>query len=103
MTKDVRKEQLTLLRFEKELAGLAAIVASGAVTAASASEKIGGETAHQAYADIQTALVHLAEVTAQAHNSLEANVETVGLKVLEASGGVPKGDPSVVIRSILGM
>ena len=33
MAKDVRKEQLVLLKFERKLAGLAAFVAAGSATA----------------------------------------------------------------------
>lgn len=103
MTKDVRKEQITLLRFEKELAGLAALVAAGAGTVAAANNKLGSDTAKQAYAEIQSALINLADVTSVAHQNLEETVEAVGLKALEVAGGVPKGDPSLVIRSILGL
>ena len=101
-TQDVRKEQLALLRFEKKLAGLAAVVAAGSATAASASDKVGAKAAEAAYADIQAALVNLADVTSKAHAALDDTVREAGLRALEAHG-MPKPDPSVVVRSILGL
>ena len=66
MAKDVPKEQITSLRFEKELAGMAALVATGTAAAVSASNKIGSVAAQEAYADIETALVNLADETSNA-------------------------------------
>ena len=104
MAKDVRKEQVTLLRFEKKLAALAAFVATGAATTASASSKIDPKAAEQAYADIQEALIHLADVTTKAHASLESIAQETGARALFASGGEPKPEPpAVLIRSILGL
>ncbi|MDZ7627684.1 MAG: hypothetical protein U5J99_04645 [Parvularculaceae bacterium] len=78
MTKDVRKEQVELLKFEKKLAGLAAFVAAGSATAASAAGKVNAEATMKAYADISNALVHLADVTTKAHAALEASVAGSG-------------------------
>lgn len=103
-SKDVRKEQLVLLRFEKELAGLAAFVAAaGASTAASAATKIDAEASAGAFDQIRQALVHLADVTASVHAQLEATVAAAGVKALEVTGGTPKDPPSEVVRSILGI
>lgn len=101
---DVRKEQIALLRFEKKLAGLAAIVSAGAATAASASEKINAEATMKAYDDIRAALVHLADVTTQAHAALQAQVVEAGLLALTIDGGgTPKNPPAEVVRSVLGI
>lgn len=104
MTKDVRKEQLVLLKFEKELAGLAAIVAAGSATAAAAADKINGEATAKAYEDIRLALVHLADITTAAHASLQSTAIEAGVRILEANGGgAPKNPPSEVVRSLLGI
>jgi xanthine dehydrogenase molybdopterin-binding subunit B len=104
MSKDVRKEQLVLLKFEKKIASLAAFVAAGSATAASASEKMGGDASAVAYDQIRQALVNLAEVTSNAHVVLEQTVAQAGLKSLDASGGVPKDPPTVeMVRSLLGL
>ncbi len=79
MSKDVRKEQVKLLQFEKRLVGLAAFLAAGASTAASASTKINHEAASRAYDDIRVALAHLADVTSQAHAALDASVASEGV------------------------
>jgi xanthine dehydrogenase molybdopterin-binding subunit B len=103
MTKDVRKEQLALLKFEQKLAALAAFVAASSATAASAADKINGEATMKAYEDIRGALVQLADVTAAAHQSLLASVAELGVRAFEVSGGTPKASASEVVRSILGI
>lgn len=103
MSKDVRKEQLVLLQFEKRLAALAAFVAAGAATAASASDKINAEATAKAYDDLKAALVHLGDVTGAIHAKLEAASIEAGARALQLSGGSPKNPPGDVVRSILGL
>ncbi len=104
MAKDVRKEQLVLLKFERKLAGLAAFVAAGSATAASASTKVNADATVKAYEDIRAALVHLADVTTQAHAALQSCVTEVGARALEATGGGhPKVTAAEGVRSILGI
>ncbi|MEL6212028.1 MAG: hypothetical protein AAFY22_06825 [Pseudomonadota bacterium] len=102
MSKDLRKEQVALLRFEKQIAGLAAALAAGSATAQAAQEKIGGDAAMQAYADLQASLIDLAETAGKAHEILNAHAEAVGATVLQANG-VPKRPPVEVVQSILGL
>ncbi len=102
--KDLRKEQLALLRFEKQIAGLAAVLAAGAVAAKGVDGKLHASQGAQAYADIQTALVNLADVTGQAHEALNAKALEAGATILQAAGGgLPKFEPSEAVRSILGL
>ncbi len=104
MMKDLRKEQLALLRFEKQIAGLAATLAAGVVVAKGVDGKLHASSGTEAYADIQTALVNLAEVTSQAHDVLNAKALEVGAKLFEAAGGgLPKIDPDGAVKSILGL
>lgn len=104
MTKDVRTEQLALLKFEQKLAALAAFVAASSATAASAADKINGEATLKAYQDIRQALVHLADVTTEAHAAMQATIADSGVRVLEATGGgAPKTPPSEVVRLLLGI
>lgn len=103
MKKDVRKEQLVLLRFEKQIAGLAATLAAGAATAKAADGKLDASEGVAAYAELQTALVNLAEVTSKAHETMNAKATEVGARVYEASGGIPKGEPLAVVKLILGI
>ncbi len=100
--KDIRKEQLALLRFEKQIAGLATVLAAGAATSASANDKLGGDAASQAYADIQASLVHLADVTAAAHEKLNVEAVELGFRVSQVFG-TPKPDGGRLVRSILGI
>ncbi|NWG90955.1 MAG: hypothetical protein HXY21_00395 [Parvularculaceae bacterium] len=103
MAKDVRKEQLVLLKFEEKLAGLAAFVAASAATAASAADKLNNGATMKAYDDISAALIHLADVTSQAHQALHAGALEAGARALQATGGTPKVSATEAVRSILGI
>lgn len=103
MSKDVRKEQLFLLKFEKKLTGLAAFLAAGSATAASAADKINAETTMKAYEDVRDALVRLAEVTGQAHQTLQQCAADAGARALQVGGGMPKPNSPEVVRSLLGL
>ncbi len=102
--KDLRKEQLALLRFEKQIAGLAVVLASGAAVAKGLDGKLHASYGAEAYADIQSALVNLADVTGKAHEALNAKAMEAGATLLQAAGGgLPKFEPSEAVRSILGL
>lgn len=100
---DIRKEQLALLRFEKRLAGLAAALATAGAAAKAADLKLGGGESEAAFADLQNALMLVAQTTGQAHEALNARAVEAGVKMLHASGGVPKSDPPQVVASLLGI
>ncbi|MEZ5922295.1 MAG: hypothetical protein R3C60_13230 [Parvularculaceae bacterium] len=103
MTKDVRKEQLKLLKFERKLAGLAAFFATTGVAAASAADKLNAEATLKAYQDIEAALLNLADVTTHAHAAMEASVVQASANMLQAAGGGPKASASEAVRSVLGL
>ncbi len=123
--KDLRSEQIALLRFEKSLkeaakekasgkpldkapvlAGLAAVTAAGA----SAAAKLGDASALQYAAEIERAalapndgnawLMNLAEVVSKSHNAIEALAEKGAFVFLQA-GGTPKENPPEVIAYLL--
>lgn len=102
---DLRKEQVTLLRIEKQIAGLAAVLAaSGAAAAKGVDGKLHALEGAQAYAQIEAALVNLADVTTKAHEALNVRALETGAMLLEASGGGrPKLGTGEVVRSILGI
>lgn len=103
MTKDLRKEQAVLLRFEKQIAGLAATLATLGAAAKAADGKLHATEATKAYADLQAALVNLAEATGEAHATVNAKAMEVGATVMQATGGLPKRPPAKVVESILGI
>jgi hypothetical protein len=103
MAKDVRKEQLVLLKFEEKLVGLAAFLAASAASAASAADKLNSDATMKAYEDVNAALVHLAEVTTQAHAVMQVGVIEAGARALQATGGTPKASATEAVRSILGI
>lgn len=103
MQTDIRKEQIALLRFEKQVVALAASLATIGVAAASAKQKLSSDEIDIAYTDLQNALMSLAETTTNVHEALNANAISVGAKMLEASGGLPKSMISGDVASIFGL
>lgn len=101
--RDLRKEQVILLRFEKQIAGLAATLAAAGVVAKTVDGKLAGDAGSTALTSVQAALVGLAEVTSQAHAALNAQAIDAGVRILNASGGTGKNPPTEVVRSILGI
>lgn len=101
--KDIRKEQLFLLRLEKQIAGLAATLAVGTGVAQAADAKLGAADASESLADLHAAVMNLAEVATHTHAALSARAAETGARILEASGGVPKDSAVKVVASILGI
>ena len=103
MSKCLKKEQVSLLRFEKKIAGLAATLAAGGVIAKSVDGKLNAMEGSASYTEIQAALVNLAEVTTHAHAVINAKAAEAGLETLQVIGGVPKRSVSSVVASIFGI
>ena len=101
--KDIRKEQLVLLRFEKQLAALAASCAAGAGAAQAADLKLASPEASAALGQVQNAILHLAEVTGAAHAALNSSALEAGVRILKATGGTPKESAAQVVTSIFGI
>ncbi len=103
MINDIRKEQLALLRVEKQIAGLAAVLAAGATAAQAADDKLQAPVGTDAFAEIQAAVVNLAEVTTRAHETMNAQAAELGARMFEAGGrGLPKDTTASVVASIFG-
>lgn len=101
---DLRKEQLALLRFEKQIAGLAVTLAAGAAIAKGVDGKLHASKGGEAFAEMQAALVNLADITAKAHDTIGAQATHAGATLLEAAGGGrPKVEASEAVRFILGI
>ena len=103
MSEDVRKEQVALLRFEKKVVGLAGALAAGVATAKAVDGKLHASDGAAAYAEMEAALMRLAEATSQAHDVLAAKATESGAIMLQATGGVPKRSVSSAVASILGI
>ncbi len=69
-SQDVRKEQIALLRFEKQLVAMAETLAAGSLTASSTDEKLQTREASIAYKKMKKALQNLADETGCAHETL---------------------------------
>lgn len=128
-SKDIRKEQIALLRFERVLpeqakqlvaggkvnrvsiaCGLASVVGASFV----ASYKLGSvePIAHAANAVVTYAanvaqgdklLMSMANIISDGHAAVERVAVEGGLRLLEAGGGTGKPDAASVVKSILGV
>lgn len=104
MKKSLKKEQVDLLKFEKQLLGLGAGLATlTGASAANAEQAVGGMVGEHAET-IQQAYLNLVEKVQAAHSAIEAGAVQAGFELLQARG-TPKEDPPVleVARSLLGI
>ena len=124
--KDLRPEQVKLLRFEKAIetacrdfvagkpldkAPVLASLAVATAAAASAAVKLGGDAPLKLAADLEAAaaspgegaawLVNLAEAATTSHNLLEALAQKGAFALLQVGGGTPKIEPSEKVASLL--
>lgn len=103
MKKNLKKEQVQLLRFEKELLGLGAGVAALTAGAGAGAEKVVGELASQQVANIQQAYLDLVETVQAAHNAVEASAAAAGAHFIQASG-TPKNTALLeMAKSVIGI
>ena len=101
MKKSLKREQIELLRFEKQLLGLGAgLSALTAGAAASATDKV-GEIAPAQAEQIQQAYLNLVETVQAAHDKVESAAVQTGVEFMVR--GVPKERTLLEIaRSLLG-
>lgn len=103
MKKSLKREQVDLLKFEKQLLGLGAGLAVLTAGAGANAQKVVGELAGDQAANIQHAYLNLVETVQAAHNAIESSAAAAGAELLRASG-TPKDPPLVEIaKSLLGM
>lgn len=100
---DLRKEQLMLWKFEKQLIALAATVAAGAATVKAVDGAIGGGSGPEALSRVQNLLLQLAQATGDAHAALNARAIETGAMLWQTTGGIPKSEPARAVASILGI
>lgn len=101
MKKSLKREQIELLRFEKQLLGLGAgLSALTAGAAASAADKVGQIAPAQAE-QVQQAYLNLVETVQAAHDKVESAAVQTGAEFMVR--GVPKERTLLEIaRSLLG-
>lgn len=100
--KSLKKEQLDLLRFEKELLALGVGVA--ALTSAGVrAERVVGDVAANHAGNIREAYLNLVETVQAAHDAVESSATLVGAHFLKA-GGTPKNTTLLELaRSVIGI
>lgn len=104
MKKSLKKEQVALLRFEKELLALGAgLAALSSGPGAAAADVVGKVTTDHA-ALLQSAYINLVEAVQAAHDAIETTALGAGVQLLQARGQ-PKEEPPVLeaALSLFGM
>lgn len=102
MRKSLRKEQIDLLRFEKQLlalgSGLAALTAGAGAQAAA----VVGDFANEHTAEMEAAYLKLVETVQAAHDAIEASAVSAGVDLLHVRGQ-PKASVLEAALSLFGM
>ena len=102
MKKSLKREQIELLKFEKQLLGLGAGIGALSAGAVANAEKAVGDVAVNHADKVKDAYLNLVETVQAAHNAVEVSAVQAGARLLEANG-VPKERALVeVAKSLLG-
>ena len=103
MKKSLKKEQIDLLKFEKQLLGLGAGLGALSAGAAVGATEAVGDVAATHTAKMQEAYLNLVETVQAAHSAVETSAAEAGIQLLKANG-VPKDPPMMEIaKSLLGI
>ncbi len=103
MKKSLKKEQVELLRFEKQLLGLGAGLAALTAGAGANAQKVVGEIAGDQAANIQQAYLNLVQTVQAAHTAIEASAAAAGAQFMQANG-TPKNTALVeMAKSAIGI
>ncbi len=102
MTKSLKKEQVDLLRFERELLALGAGLATLSAGAGAQAANVVGDFANGHVAQMQTAYLRLVETVQAAHDAIETSAVGAGVELLQARGQ-PKVGVLEAALSLFGM
>lgn len=103
MKNSLRKEQLALLKFEKQLIGLGAGLGALFAAAGPSAKTIIGVVPADENAKVQEAYLNLVEAVQSAHNAMEQSAISAGAELLKATG-VPKTQSlTEIAKSVLGI
>ncbi len=99
--KDLRREQVKLLRFEKEMIASTATLATFLTAATAHAEEAGDAESLAMLEKLQNAQIALAQTASQVHDFLGARALEAGGLLID--GGRPKDLPSEAVLSLLGI
>lgn len=104
MSKSLKKEQIELLRFEKQLLALGSGLAALSAGAGAQAANVVGDFATEHVAEMQAAYLKLVETVQAAHDAVEASAVGASVELLQARGQ-PKVGASVLeaALSLFGM
>lgn len=103
MKKNLKKDQVELLKFEKQLLGLGAGLAALTAGAGANAQKVVGDVAAEHAENIQKAYLNLVETVQAAHNAVETSAAAAGAHFMHASG-TPKNTALLeMAKSVVGI
>lgn len=102
MSKSLKKQQVALLKFEKELLALGASLATLTVVTGAQTAEIVGDLANRQTAEMQDAYLKLVASVQNAHDVIEATALGAGVDLLQARGQ-PKASVLEAALSLFGM
>lgn len=103
MKTSLKKEQVDLLKFEKQLLGLGAGLAALTAGAGANAQKVVGDLASDHAGNIQQAYLNLVETVQSAHNAIESSAAAAGANFLQGNG-TPKNVALVeMAKSVIGI
>ncbi|HNS86110.1 MAG TPA: hypothetical protein PKH09_04335 [Parvularculaceae bacterium] len=102
MNKTLKKEQVELLRFEKQLLALGSGLVALSAGAGAGAANVVGDFANEHVAEMQAAYLKLVETVQAAHDAVEASAVSAGVDLLQARGQ-PKASVLETALSLFGM
>ena len=99
--KDMRKEQLKLWRFEKEMIASTATLATFLAAASAKAKELGDTDTLAMLEKLQNAQITLAQTATEVHDFLGGRAAELGGHLV--SGGRPKTKPVEMVLSALGL
>lgn len=103
MSTNLKKDQVELLKFEKQLIGLGAGLAALTAGAGANAQRVVGDVAADQAENIQQAYLNLVETVQAAHNAIESSAAAAGAQFMHASG-TPKNTALLeMAKSVIGI
>lgn len=102
MTKSLKKQQVALLKVEKQALTLGAGIAALTATSGAHAEEVLGETVAAHAETVKAAYLNLVATMQAAHDAMEATAQAVGAELLQARG-TPKDPVLEGAKSLLGL
>lgn len=100
--RSLKKDQIDLLRFEKELLGLGAGLAALTAGAGANAQRVVGDVAAEHVHNMREAYLNLVQTVEAAHSAIESSATAAGAQLLQASGTPKNAALTEMAKSLFG-